>query len=272
MLPLEILYETRGLPGFDLPPELSNLYGGPLGFAEPRVFANFVATLDGVVAVPGAVQSNRMVSGDIEADRFVMGLLRACADVVLIGSGTLHGSPRTRWTPGHACPAALEAFVELRSSRGQPPQPQLAVVTGSGSLESSHPALAAGALVLTTKGGAARLRGRLPAAAEILTVGSGTAVAPGDAVRTLLDRGHRLILSEAGPRLFGSLLAAGLVDELFLTSSPLVAGRGRASRRPGLVEGTELLPERRLEGRLLSVRRQGGHLFLRYAFPPARIG
>ncbi len=72
MLPLEVLYERRGLPGFDLPAELSNLYGGPLGFAEPRVFANFVTTLDGVVAVPGVVQANRLISGDIEADRFVM--------------------------------------------------------------------------------------------------------------------------------------------------------------------------------------------------------
>jgi riboflavin biosynthesis pyrimidine reductase len=267
MLPLEVLYERRGLPGFDLPAELSNLYGGPLGFAEPRVFANFVTTLDGVVAVPGVVQANRLISGDIEADRFVMGLLRACADVVLIGSGTLHGSPRTRWTPGHAYPGALRTFAELRSRRKQPPEPQLAVVTGSGSIQISHPALEAGALVLTTEAGAARLRGRLPAAVEVLTVGDGTSVAPRDAVRALLDRDHRFILTEAGPRLFGSLLAAGLVDEVFLTSSPVLAGRGSTAGRMGLVEGTELLPERRLEGRLLGVRRQGEHLFLRYEFP-----
>ena len=39
---LERLYEREGLPAFDLPAELSEAYGGPLGFAEPRVYANFV--------------------------------------------------------------------------------------------------------------------------------------------------------------------------------------------------------------------------------------
>jgi riboflavin biosynthesis pyrimidine reductase len=59
---------------------------------------------------------------------------------------------------------------------------------------------------------------------------------------------------------FGSLLADDLVDELFLTVSPLVAGRGLS-----LVEGVELLPGRRIAGTLAGVRRDGSHLFLRYA-------
>ena len=57
------------------------------------------------------------------------------------------------------------------------------------------------------------------------------------AVRTLLECGHRLVLSETGPRVFGSLLAAGLVDELFLTSAPTIAGRRPGDGRLGLVEG-----------------------------------
>ena len=73
-----------------------------------------------------------------------------------------------------------------------------------------------------------------------------------------------MILSEAGPSLFGSLLASFLVDELFLTVSPLLAGRGAAARL-GLVEGVELLPEARVAGRLRSVRTHGSHLFLRYS-------
>lgn len=267
MLPMEVLYEAEGRSAYDLPAELAALYGGPLGFAERRVVANFVSTLDGVVAIPDLVQSNRRISGASEADRFVMGLLRACADVVLIGSGTLHGSPRTRWTAEHAYPAALSAFQELRSRRSQPAQPLLAVITGSGSLDRSHPALEAGALVLTTDVGAVRLHGQLPAAAEILVVSNGTSVDLRVALALLAERGYRLVLSEAGPRVFGSLLAAGLVDELFLTSSPVIAGRGSAQSRWGLVEGTELLPDIRLEGRLVSVRRQAGHLFLRYEFP-----
>lgn len=266
MEPLEVLYEAGGLPAYDLPEELASLYGGPLGFEEPRVVANFVATLDGVVSIPALVESNKLVRRGSEADRFLMGLLRACADVVLIGSGTLHGSPRTLWTAERAFPSAQRPFAELRRRRGQPPHPRLAVVTGSGALDTAHPALVNGALVLTTDVGAAALQGRLPASCELVEVATGTVVDAPAAVAALLARGHRLVLSEAGPRLFGSLLAAGLVDELFLTSSPLVAGRTSAASRFGLVEGIELAPEHHVEGRLLSVRRQGAHLLLRYGF------
>ena len=84
------------------------------------------------------------------------------------------------------------------------------------------------------------------------------------AIAALRARGHALILSEGGPRVFGSLLAAGLVDELFLTVSPLLAGRTELGQRLGLVESQELLPAKTVSGRLLSLRRDGDHLFLRY--------
>lgn len=260
--PLEVLYEAGGLPAYDLPGELRSLYGGPLGFGEPRVVANFVATLDGIVAIPGVAHSNRLIRAGSEADRFVMGLLRACADVVLLGSGTLHGSPRTLWTAEHAVPSLSPAFAELRRRRGQPPQPLLAVLTGSGELETAHPALAAGALVLTTEAGSERLQGRLPDACAFEVLGAGTAVDPAAAVRALRHRGCRLILSEAGPRVFGSLLAAGLVDELFLTTSPLILGRPGSDVRLGLAEGADLRTDDRL--RLLSLRRQDDHVLSRY--------
>ena len=75
---------------------------------------------------------------------------------------------------------------------------------------------------------------------------------------------YYLILSEAGPHVFGSLLRAGLVDELFLTVSPLLAGRSGVSVRLGLVEGVDLLPTATVDARLLSARRSDSHLFLRY--------
>lgn len=269
MEPLDVLYQADGLPAYDLPDELKALYGGPLGFDEPRVVANFVATLDGIVAIPGVARSNRLIRAGSEADRFVMGLLRACADVVLIGSGTLHGSPRTLWIPERACPAAAPAFAELRRRRGRPAEPVLAVVTGRGELDADHPALTAGALVLTTHAGAARLRGRLSAASEVVSLGDGTSVDLRDAIAALRERGHRLVLSEAGPSVFGSMLAAGAVDELFLTASPLIAGRLPGEPRLGLAEGADLLGDVRLE--LRSLRRQGDHIFLRYAITPTSL-
>jgi riboflavin biosynthesis pyrimidine reductase len=240
------------------------VYGGSFGLPSPSLYANFVETLDGVVAIRSEPRSNRLLSGSSDADRFVMGLLRACADAVLLGSGTLHGSPTTLWTAERAYPAAADAFAELRSRLGLAPLPELAVLTASGALDPAHPALEQGAVVLTTEAGAERARPRLPASVEVVAVGGGTEVDPGAAVAFLRERGRRSILSEAGPHVFGSLVAAGLVDELFLTVSPLLAGRAEAGGRLGLVEGRELLPGRGAPARLLGVRRHDAHLFLRY--------
>jgi riboflavin biosynthesis pyrimidine reductase len=73
-----------------------------------------------------------------------------------------------------------------------------------------------------------------------------------------------MMLTEGGPRLLGQLAASGLLDELFLTISPVLAGRGDTGR-PGLVAGLELLPGRSEPAELLTVRRHGSYLFLRYA-------
>lgn len=261
---LELLWEAEGLPAFDLPEELESLYGGPLGLSPPALYANFVETLDGIVAIRSEPRSNRLVSGGSETDRFVMGLLRACADCVLIGSGTLHGSPKALWTAERAHPGEARAFAELRRRLDLSPEPTLAVMTASGALDPAHPALENGAVVLTTQGGAERCHRQLPGAVEIVTLDGETAVDPGDAIGALHERGYGSILSEAGPHVFGSLLAARLVDELFLTVSPLLAGRSDLGQRLGLVEATELLPDLRDPARLLSVRRDGAHLFLRY--------
>src|SRR5688572_17832798 len=102
--PLELLYEADGLPRFELPDELAEAYAGTLGFEEPCLFDNFVSSADGVVAIPSVPQSNKVIAGGSATDRFVMGLLRACADVLVIGSGTLAASPRGVWTPEQAFP------------------------------------------------------------------------------------------------------------------------------------------------------------------------
>src|SRR5258708_33615852 len=109
---LNRLDERAGLPQFELPVELERLYGGGIGFDVPCVFANFVETIDGVVAIPELDRSNALIAGGSDADKFVMGLLRACADVVLVGSGTVNASPQGTWRPERVYPAAAEAFAE----------------------------------------------------------------------------------------------------------------------------------------------------------------
>lgn len=209
-------------------------------------------------------QSNRLIAGGSEQDRFVMGLLRACADVVLIGTGTFYGSPQTQWTAAHAYPPAAELFAELRRRRGLRPLPALAIVSGSGKIDPKHPGLVQPTIVLTSEPGAKHIDGTLPPSVEILPISDEPQIDVSAAVRVLRDRAQQIILCEGGPTLLGALLESNLIDELFLTISPRFAGRGD-NPRLSLIENAELLPRRMVDGKLLSVRRAASHLFLRYA-------
>ena len=244
--PFTVLLEDEDLPRWDVPEELAALYGSAIGLDEPCVVANFVESLDGVVAVPRLPRSHAVIGDDSEADRFVLALVRACADAVVVGAGTLLASPK-----------------ELRARRGRSEQPLVVVVTTGASLEPAHPVLESGALVLTTDEAASRLRAAIPGATEVLAVNDGETVDLARGLEVLRDRGCPVVLTEAGPTMFGSLVASQLVDELFLTVSPILAGRA-ATARLGLVEGVELVPQTRVAGRLRSVRAHGSHLFLRY--------
>lgn len=261
------LYEEPQLPRWSLPPVLTALYGSDLGFAEPVIYANFVASLDGVVALgPEHPSSGSVISGGEAADRFVMGLLRACADAVVIGAGTLRASPHHLWTPQHVYPAATADFAELRHRRRREPDPELVVVTASGDLPTGHPALPAGAVIITTAENAGNLRQRLPATCTVLAAGHGPRLPITNVIDAVRARGHGVVLTEGGPHLIGQLIRERLLDELFLTTAPVLAGRANTTR-PGLIAGLELLPAHRQTADLVSARRRESYLFLRYQLP-----
>ena len=265
---LQKLYEVPGTAGVDLPREIVELYDGGLRLDSPVVFANFVSSLDGVVALPSIQASPSVISGKSEADRFVMGVLRASADVVLVGAGTVRAEPQHRWTPEFVCPQLEGGFARLRASLGLSAQPRLAVVSARGELEPGLPALD-GAFVITTARGAARLRDRGLSTATIVEAGE-EVVDLKVLIERLQEEGHGAILSEGGPTVIGQLLDGGLLDELFLTISPVVIGRTASQPRPGLVEGVDLLGEGPRAAELWSVRRHRSHLFVRYSFAGAR--
>jgi len=229
------------------------------------VVTNFVSSLDGVVAIPAVARANRLIADESDDDRFVMGLLRAAADVVLIGSGTLQASPNGLWTPESTYPDLAQAWTDLREALGKPAVPALAVLTGSGGVDVTHPAFTRGALVLTTDAGEQALRGRLPDTSEAFALGGGPLVDVRRALDVLRERGHESVAAEVGPHVLGSMLRENLVDELFLTLSPVLAGRLEGQTRFGMVEGAELLPDVRIGGELRGARRSGAHLFLHYA-------
>ncbi len=261
--------ETRGGA---LPAELNARYAAPISIHlrtdRPTIVANFVSTLDGVVALDRTGASGgREISGGFEPDRFVMGLLRATADAVLVGAGTVRASRTHGWTPRHAHPPSARGYAAWRRQLGlTADSPVTVIVSASGSLEPRHipedPATSV--IVVTTEAGARRLR-RLPRAdhVEIASLDDGDLVPVGSIVAFLHARGLRLVVSEGGPVLFGQLLAARMVDEVFLTLAPQLAGRSVAAARLSLVEGVELAPAAPW-GRIQGVMRSNDHLFLRY--------
>jgi riboflavin biosynthesis pyrimidine reductase len=262
--PFEVLFETD-LPGYALPDELEQIYGR-LGFADRVVYSNFVSSLDGVVSLGSGISAGSVISGKNLADRFLMGLLRGCADAVVIGAGTMRATPGHLWTPAHVFPDLAAAFAELRQKLGRRREPRLVILTSSGKLDVEHPALVKGATVMTTKAGAKRIGNRLPPTCDVVAVSGGRTLDVRHAFAECTKRDFKVVLTEGGPHLMGELIKAGLLDEMFLTVSPVLAGRGK-ERRLGMVEGAELLPKVPIWNRLLSARRHADFLFLRYSLP-----
>jgi riboflavin biosynthesis pyrimidine reductase len=247
-------------------------YGSALTFprGRPYVVANFVQTIDGVIAFGERGGWNAAtVSLDSEVDRLVMGLVRAAADAILIGAGTFRTARHHQWSPGGIAPDAAGALDEYRATLRGPDAARapLYILTASGRLDPDHVAFTepqTRVSVLTTAAGAVRLGGTLPAAVEVIALEARDALDPDEVLQEIARRSGGLILCEGGPHLLGDLTRAGLLDELFLTVAPQIAGRDDAHRRLGLVEGFAATPDEAPRMRLHSLRGAQDHLFMRY--------
>jgi riboflavin biosynthesis pyrimidine reductase len=254
----------------DLPAALLEPYGGGLGLSASSVYSNFVASVDGIVAIGDVPASSMVIGGRDEGDRFVMALLRAAADVVLVGAETFR-EHRGPWAARATSAGAADAFAELRRDEGRAEDPVLAVVTASGRIEPKWGKARQETLALTTRGGAKALERSSGGVSDVVVVGDGEILDGAEIVGALRQRGFERILTEGGPRLMAQLLEARAVDELFLSVSPVLAGGGQPpGERSTLSPRLELLPDRRVPGSLRSVKRRNSYLFLRYGLGPER--
>jgi riboflavin biosynthesis pyrimidine reductase len=126
------------------------------------------------------------------------------------------------------------------------------------------------AIVTTARGAESLARIALPANVTIDAVPAESPVgAPGLRAGAVIEaarhRGTRLALLEGGPHLMADFVAEGLLDELFLTVAPQIAGRDQVIPRLALVEGIAFAVGAAPWLELRSVRRSGDHLFLRYS-------
>jgi len=273
-----LLDRSRAQDQSVLPEELTILYGGDLRFSafdfKPYVIGNFVSTIDGVVSfeIPGE-SGGGDISGFNEADRFIMGLLRASVDAVIVGAGTLREvAPRHLWLAEYVYPEASEHYARYRQGKLNKLVPPLnVIVSGSGAVDLQRAVFhtdAVKTLILTSPRGAELLakHGVALTSAEVRAIeGEEGKIAPASILRLLRDEfGVKILLHEGGPALFGDFLAYGCVDELFLTMAPQFAGRDAKRRRPGIVAGAEFLPQTAPWLKLLSVKQSASHLYLRY--------
>lgn len=272
---LDTLFDIEHGYTLPLPPELASLYGHlqfPLHSRRPYIIGNFVSTLDGVVSLGDPDNAGGgEISGFSAHDRMVMGLLRALADAVIVGAGTLRASPQHRWTAEYIFPSLTHGYQMLRTSLGKSKPPLNVIVTANGTVNLSLPVFQSGevsTLIVTTTHGAHRIyEHSLPSGVEILAVQSAGSLSAGDILKAISQISHsELILVEGGPQLMGNFFAERALDELFLTLAPQIAGRDGNAERPGLVAGKRFAPENPLWGTLIGVKRGESHLFLRYAF------
>ena len=217
---------------------------------RPHLYLDMVASVDGAATIDGRTRS---LGG--EADHLAFRRLRETCDAILVGAGTVrvedYGPPRRH-----------DGTVERRRARGLTDLPTVVVVSASLALDPSARLFQDPQLrptILTVADAPQPRRQELSEVADLVSVGTGVVdLAAGMAA--LADRGWRRLLCEGGPHLNASLFALDLVDELFLTVTPTIAGE--TDRR--IVEGA--IGARR-DAELVELRHHDGELLLRYRFP-----
>lgn len=224
-------------------------YPAPEG-GRPWLRANMVASLDGAARHDG--RSHPLSS---EGDMRVFGVLRALADVVVVGAETVRQE-------GYRPAKVREAFTARRREAGQTPAPAIAVLSAGLELDYSAPLFTepvTPTLLLTGASAPAdRVAAATAAGAHVVVAGEGAGADPARVVRELADRGLTRMLHEGGPRVLAAFAAAGVVDELCLTIAPLLTGGDapRIMNGPGMA-----VPERFVPAAVLE---EDGFLFTRY--------
>jgi len=259
--------------GFPPPPE-----------GRPWVYTNFVQSLDGITSLLGEYASGQYISQSRE-DRWLMDLLRANADGLIMGMATLTEEKRLRGpeSRGIVFQVVEPAMQNLRVRLGKGRERNI-FVTRAENLDLSQFKVFDGDLVdaaiVTSPAGGERLaaQGKHPHVA-IVTAGEGERLDLPAAIGKLRQElGIRYLLCEGGPTLYGSLARADLIDEKFLTVSPVEVGqivppgqkRLPAEEKTGLLTrptifgGTGLTKDEITRWQWLSCRKAGDHQFNRY--------
>ncbi|HSE07435.1 MAG TPA: pyrimidine reductase family protein [Nocardioidaceae bacterium] len=230
--------------------EAASLYAYPSD-SRSHLRVNMVSSIDGAATLEGRVGT---LTGP--SDQRLLLLLRALADVLIVGAGTIRAE-------GYGPLTVAPGLMPLREQAGQGPAPRLVVPTRSLDLDLGSAAFTEAVeppLVVTTGRATPDRVRQAEAVAEVVVLGD-DAVDLTAMVALLLDRGARRLLCEGGPGLLAGLLAEDLVDEVCLALAPVTTcgSETRITAGPALTEPQRL--------RLAQVAERDDYLFLRYTRP-----
>jgi riboflavin biosynthesis pyrimidine reductase len=216
---------------------------------RPYTIANFVCSVDGRAAFNG-----RSGAFSDEGDRALFHALRERADAVLAGTTTLRMERYGRVIPDPERRAR-------RLAAGRPAEPLAVTISRSGVVPLEAPLFGEPeARVLIFAAHAPDLSGVAASVAVEPLRGDGPATLRAAMATLHRDHGIDTLLCEGGPTVFGALVRAGLIDELFLTLSPRLTG---GDSGPAITAGRPLSELQPLAIRGLLSR--GDSLYLRYA-------
>ena len=261
-------FGTYGRLGFPGPPR-----------GRPWIYANFVQSIDGIASLLGQFGSGSHISQS-EEDRWLMDLLRAHADGVIMGLNTLvfertyMGNPR-----GPVFKIANAEMVALREKLGRKKLKNIFVTNGANIQLADFRVFESDLVdsyVVTTDAGASRLRAQKHPQVTIVEAGKWPRVDLQLMVKRLREEiGIRYLLCEGGPTFYGSMTRAGLIDEKFVTIAPVELGQAappeqdmaefdKTRLRPNTFAGPGFTKETMTRWTWLSCHRAGDHEFNRY--------
>jgi 5-amino-6-(5-phosphoribosylamino)uracil reductase len=220
---------------------------------RPFFYTNFVQTVDGKVYVTVAPRGYWPIGS--RTDHETLWRLRAHADVII------HGKRTAAWIR-HVDKLGARAFQQRRRRLAKRRPLLYVMVSGHPRARDlallEHPPAGIETLLLTTT------TATVPKTPAVRTIRRGrTSVDVRALSRYLGAQGHRRVLVEGGPTLVADFLAAGLIDEIFVTIAPKIFGNARNAART-MVEGYLFPPEAVPALRLTSARKAGDEVYLRY--------
>ena len=244
---LTLLDTTEAIPEV----RLADLYAYPADLTRCTVRSNFISSLDGGATADGK-------SGGLAGpgDKALFQLMRELADVIMVGAGTVR-------VENYGAAQMSAAARQQRADRGQSEVPPIAIVTQHGRLEPDMKVFTASEmrpLILTCTAAGAETADRLSSVADVLVCSdtNPNEVDMATVLTMLAERGLTRVLTEGGPRLHGTLIEAGLLDELCVSVAPVLVG-GQARR---IATGLGQVLTKMHRAHLLAD--DAGYLYMRY--------